>query len=212
MNKWIAALLIVAACGACTGKGGEQSKKSYVSGDKHAAIKKQRCHADTINIDVTSSSLLWRGTKMRRTGKHEGAVSFESGFLLLCNGTLSGGTFIVNMKSIEVTDIPVTDPVPIRNLTAHLGNKDFFDTRLFPTAALMITNVKMISATLQVDGMMTIKNITKPVSFVVTKTGDGFHSLLTFNRLEWNVGYTGSWADRTLVDPEVELEVTIKTR
>jgi hypothetical protein len=39
--------------------------------------------------------------------------------------------------------------------------------------------------------------------------GGNFVTIFTFNRLDWNIAYEGSWADKTLVDKEVELTIEI---
>ncbi len=208
MNRYIGALLIIAEClSGCAKQSDKQSNQILT--DKNIISEKKMCRQDTLHINVASSTIHWKGTKMRKSGKHEGTVSFENGFVLICNGKLSGGAFTVNMKSIDITDIPVTDPIPIKKLTDHLNNEDFFETKLFPVATLEMTNVEVTSDNFHVDGNLTIKEVTRPVSFVVTKRGNEYSATLTFNRFGWNIGYTGSWADRTLVDPEVELEIKL---
>lgn len=54
-------------------------------------------------IDASKSVIKWTGHKV--TGQHEGTVKFQDGVLTLKGGKLTGGTFIVNMTSIAVTDL-----------------------------------------------------------------------------------------------------------
>ncbi len=77
-----------------------------------------------ILIDITSSIVYWKGTKLRRTGKHEGTIKFKSGALLFSNNRLSGGNFEIDMHSIYIADMPEHETVPRRNLTRHL-HSDF---------------------------------------------------------------------------------------
>ena len=69
---------------------------------------------------------------MRGAGKHEGKIALKSGYFITQNGQLKGGKFIVDMQTIEVTDIPKHDPIPRNNLKNHLKNADFFDVGKFP--------------------------------------------------------------------------------
>lgn len=96
--------------------------------------------ANILSVNIKKSVVEWKGTKLLRTGKHEGIVSFKDGQMSFSNGKLVGGKFVVDMKSIYITDIPKSDPEPRKNLTTHL-NKDF-ETKIFPIASFTITSVE----------------------------------------------------------------------
>ncbi|WP_394331074.1 YceI family protein [Algoriphagus resistens] len=50
-------------------------------------------------------------------------------------------------------------------------------------------------------GSLTIKGITNPISFVAEKVGmNHFKTHLELKRFLWDIAYSGSWIDRTLVD------------
>jgi polyisoprenoid-binding protein YceI len=60
---------------------------------------------------------------------------------------------------------------PISRLTRHLQSSDFFDFRQFPKATFESTKVEAIDASqgkYKVTGDLTIRDITKPISFPVT--------------------------------------------
>ena len=59
---------------------------------------------EKIDINVDKSNLHWKGFKV--TGSHEGNLRFESGTLTFTeNGKLVDGTFLIDMKSMECTDL-----------------------------------------------------------------------------------------------------------
>ncbi|SFA76718.1 YceI family protein [Algoriphagus aquimarinus] len=120
--------------------------------------------ADSIEIDLNESKIYWKGTKMMGLGKHEGEMEIRSGYLLKTNGQLTGGEIIVDMKSIKVTDIPASDPIPIRNLTNHLKSADFFDVDTYPFSTFRIVQIKRNEhGELLISGELTIKGITNSI-------------------------------------------------
>lgn len=163
------------------------------------------------SIDLDKSVVKWKGTKMLGTGSHEGTVKFSQGELLLSDGKLAGGRFVVDMASIYITDIPLSDPVPRRNLSSHL-NSDF-ETGLFPVATFEIASVEPDGATYQVTGALTIKGMTNTITLTATEAADGtcFTAGVSFDRHLWGIGENGSWLEQKLVDAEVFLEISICT-
>jgi polyisoprenoid-binding protein YceI len=108
-------------------------------------------------IASSQSKIEWVGRKV--TGSHNGTIEIKKGDLILNDGKLIGGKFIVDTSSIKVLDI--TDPEVNAQFAGHLASEDFFSTNKFPEATLEI-----ISA----DGSyvvanLTIKDITYPVGF-----------------------------------------------
>ncbi|MDR7128519.1 polyisoprenoid-binding protein YceI [Algoriphagus sp. 4150] len=166
---------------------------------------------DTLEIDLTRSKIFWKGTKMRGLGKHEGEIEILGGFLLIENNRILGGEIDVNMHRISVTDIPESDPIPIKNLTNHLKGPDFFDVENYPLSHLSIRSVQLDPGNkILLTGSLTIKGITNSISFEVKKLGmNHFTTNLEFDRFDWDIAYSGSWADRTLVDREIVLRAEI---
>ncbi|MGQ0642230.1 MAG: hypothetical protein ACT4P6_15895 [Gemmatimonadaceae bacterium] len=60
---------------------------------------------DTLEVDTTASVVKWKGTKFFGLGKHEGIVRLSNGHVAFVDGRVSDARFVVNMRSIEVTDI-----------------------------------------------------------------------------------------------------------
>lgn len=40
---------------------------------------------------------------------------------------------------------------------------------------------------------------------------DVFTTRFTFDRIQWGVAYEGSWANRTLIDKDIELTIDVTT-
>ena len=166
---------------------------------------------DTLQIDVSKSKIFWKGTKMMGLGKHEGEITIQNGFLLTQNNVLSGGEITVDMNTITVTDIPETDPIPIRNLTNHLKSPDFFDVDKYPYSNFQITKVEpTLNGKFQISGLLDLKGITNPVLFEAEQISeDRFSASLEIDRFDWDIAYSGSWIDRTLVDREIQLWIEL---
>lgn len=118
----------------------------------------------TYYLDTTATKLEWLGKKVG--GQHNGTVNFVSGNLLVENGVLSGGEFLIDMQSIKCTDISNDDENYVKFIS-HLKNQDFFNVDSFPQAKLIITRVETIEGnSYKVTANLTIKNITNEVNFV----------------------------------------------
>ena len=117
-------------------------------------------------IVSTQSNIDWVGRKV--TGAHNGTIAVKEGELILNNGKLTGGKFIIDTTSIKILD--VTDPATNAQFAGHLASDDFFSAEKYPEAILKITSV----SGKHIEGDLTIKNITHPVAFdaVVNVNGD----------------------------------------
>lgn len=122
------------------------------------------------NVDTATSSVNWDATKIG--GSHQGSVKVKSGTLTTDKTGLTGGEFVVDMNSIAITD--GTGEEMKKKLDAHLRSDDFFSVEKNPTASMKITKVASVKDGKQeVTGNLTIKGITKPISFPATITNDG---------------------------------------
>lgn len=207
MNKIVFILVLALVFVACVGKHKSDSQSATVS---EQGISPFEILGDTTIVNLCSSKIFWKGTKMRGAGKHEGEIAFKSGYFISQNGQIKGGKFTVDMQTIEVTDIPLNQPIPRNNLKNHLKDTDFFDVDKFPVSKFEITEIKNFSKdSIKVSGNLTIKGITKGIEFTALNDERKFSTSFTINRFEWNIAYEGSWADKTLVDKDVELRIEI---
>jgi polyisoprenoid-binding protein YceI len=117
-------------------------------------------------IISTQSNIDWVGKKV--TGAHNGTIAVKEGEIVLNDGKLIGGKFTIDTTSIKILD--VTDPATNTQFAGHLASDDFFSIEKYPEAILDITSVSGN----HVEGNLTIKGITHPVSFdaVINVTSD----------------------------------------
>jgi polyisoprenoid-binding protein YceI len=140
----------------------------------------------TYTVDAAKSSITWIGKKV--TGSHNGTISLKSGSLDVDGKNVTGGTFVIDMTSIKDADGSA-------KLEGHLKADDFFGSTKFPTSTFVITKVTGKGADVNVTGNLTIKGITKPLSFPATLAfnADGTVSALagkiTVDRTKYDIKY-----------------------
>lgn len=133
-------------------------------------------------VDPAKSTITWIGKKV--TGSHNGTIALQSGTLNVDGKKVTGGTFTIDMNSIKDADGSA-------KLEGHLKADDFFGTAKYPTSTFVITKV----ADNNVTGNLTIKGITKPVTFpaTISVNTDGTVSALagkiTVDRTKYDIRY-----------------------
>ncbi|UCE69978.1 MAG: YceI family protein [Flavobacteriaceae bacterium] len=163
-----------------------------------------------VEVKANESTVAWKAYKV--TGSHTGTVDLKSGGLVFDNGILKGGEFIVDMTSITCTDL---EGEYKQKLEGHLKSDDFFSVASYETAKLVFTNSKPSGKTsYEVTGELTIKGITKPVTFDVSVYGSKATATLKIDRAEYDVRYgSGSFfdnlGDKTIYD-EFDLVVDLE--
>ncbi|MEN2401533.1 YceI family protein [Flavobacterium sp. MC2016-06] len=167
-------------------------------------------NAQTKKIDVKASTIKWVGKKV--TGEHSGTVNFKDGAVVLKGKKLVGGSFTVDMTSVTSTDLTGEYQ---GKLNGHLKADDFFGTDKFPTAKLVIKTIGEKSANVYTaTADLTIKGITKPVTFDITVAGNTATTAFKVDRTKYDIKYgSGSFfeglGDKTISD-EFELTVALK--
>lgn len=157
--------------------------------------------AQELKVDVNKSELNWLGKKV--TGEHSGTIKIKSGTLSLKDGNLKSGEFTIDMTSLVNGDM---DGDMKAKLEGHLKSDDFFGVKTYPTAKLVVkkaTPFKDGVATIKAD--ITIKGITHPNEFSVSKKGTGYTASITVDRSLYNVRYgSGKFfenlGDKTIYD------------
>jgi len=160
-------------------------------------------------VEVKESTINWLGKKV--TGKHNGSINLKEGFLEMDGDNIVGGEFVIDMKSITVLDLKGDMK---GKLEGHLKSDDFFGVENFPTATLNITSATKNGSSYNVDGNITIKGITQPITFTLNKDGNTATTTVTIDRSKFNVRYgSGSFfdnlGDKTIYD-DFKLDVTLK--
>ncbi|WAC03393.1 YceI family protein [Lacinutrix neustonica] len=135
-------------------------------------------------VNVKESTITWKGYKI--TGAHEGTIDLKEGALTFNNDALTGGHFIMDMTSINTTDLEGESK---GKLDGHLKSADFFGTDAHPTADLKITNVVSNGNTYTVTGDLTIKNITNPVTFTMDVKDNTATATVKIDRTKFDIKY-----------------------
>jgi polyisoprenoid-binding protein YceI len=161
-------------------------------------------------VNTEKSTVAWKAYKV--TGSHTGTVDLTSGALMFDNGTLTGGEFEVDMTSLIATDL---EGEYRQKLEGHLKSDDFFSVANHPTSKLVFTDIKSTGKnSYEVKGDLTIKGITKPVTFDVSIYGSKATATMKVDRAQYDVRYgSGSFfddlGDKTIYD-EFDLVVDLE--
>ena len=144
----------------------------------------------TFQIQKTSSTVNWTGKKV--LGLHTGSINIASGFIEMADNHIESGEIQMDMTSMVITDIE--DKKTRQDFLEHLLNDDFFSVDKFKTSKLVLTgSKKMDNGKLEIDGILTIKDISHPVSFIATVEvfTNTLHSLgeLVIDRTLYNIRY-----------------------
>ncbi|MBT4680152.1 MAG: YceI family protein [Flavobacterium sp.] len=168
------------------------------------------------NVDLTTSMMTWKGTKP--TGAHNGTVALKSGGLVVENGVLKEGEFVIDMSTIKNLDM--AGSAGAGKIEAHLKNADFFDIAVYPTSTFVITSVLEVEANIAVTGNLTIKDVTKSITIPAKiSTEDGVTTftsdLFNIDRADFNVKYGSKrWIEGLkdkFIDDLVEMSFVVKT-
>ncbi|NJB82435.1 YceI family protein [Wenyingzhuangia aestuarii] len=137
-------------------------------------------HAGKKPIDVKKSTIKWVGKKV--TGQHNGTIAFKSGEVVLKEGKLVGGTFVVDMSTINTLDLTGDYK---NKLDGHLKSDDFFGVASHPTATFVITSVDGNT----VKGDLTIKGHTEKQAFTLVKKGKVISGDVSVDRTKFDIRY-----------------------
>ncbi len=224
MKKFFVVLIMAASMAACT------SAPDAPKADAEEA-KKMETSTQTGNdlaVDVEQSSVTFIGTKP--IGQHTGVIQISKGSTISVeNGEITGGKIDMDLTNFKITDEEM-DAESAGKLTGHLQSDDFFDVANHPTATFEITGVKPYTgqaavegeedkaegATHFVSGNLTLKGVTKNISFPATlKVVDqAVKGRANFNidRTQWGLVYGNdkSLGDR-FINPQVNIQLEITT-
>lgn len=161
-------------------------------------------------VDINSSSLSWVGSKV--TGSHEGTIKLASSFLSFDNDLLSGGSFIIDMKTIVCTDLSGEGKASLEN---HLMSDDFFGVEKHPYASLNIVDaIRGVGENYNIVAIIEIKGITKKISFDAKVNNKSAKAKIIIDRTEFGIIYkSGNFfkeiADKAIYD-DFELSIDLR--
>jgi polyisoprenoid-binding protein YceI len=213
--KYIAPVLMLIGLMAC-----EQAPKADKAKVTDARTVKE-AEGSAYRVDTVQSVLQWIGTKP--TGKHIGRFRLQSGNLFVKDTLITAGTVNINMGSLQDLDlVQGGDTSLLHKLETELKGPLFFDVQAYPVATFEITGVTtfkpsvgnevlMKNANYNVQGNLTIKNITKNISFpaCITRENGVITAEANFNidRTLWGMTYR---ADKSVQDKLINAMVNIQ--
>ncbi len=112
----------------------------------------------------------------------------KNGSLTLKDNKIVGGEFNIDMNSLNCKDLE--DAEWNGKLVGHLKSDDFFGVEKFPLSTLIIKETTSNKdGETDLKGELTIKGITRPVSFTAKKVENTFLASITVDRTKYNVRY-----------------------
>ncbi len=189
-------------------------------GDKATVTDQQEASAvagQTFNVDTTESRIRFTGNGVGKN--HPGIFRLSSGTVAIADNKVTGGQFTINVTSMEMEQ---KGDMITGKLRPHLLSGDFFDAQKFGTAKFEITKVEPYAASgsdtsivdganFSVSGNLTIKDVTKNLTFPakIDLDGNTLKAKGNFNidRRQWNMAYGN---DKTLGDKFISEIVNIE--
>jgi polyisoprenoid-binding protein YceI len=169
--------------------------------------------AAAYKVDVAGSAVKWTAYKVG--GKHFGKISLKSGSIEMSKTKLSKASFEVDMTTLTVEDI---SGEWADKLKGHLLSDDFFSVEKHKTAKFVSTKiVPNGKGGFSVTGDLTIKGISKPITFDAVVKNEGGKitgtSAIKVDRTNYDIKYrSGKFfqdlGDKAIYD-EFDLEVSL---
>lgn len=165
-------------------------------------------------VNIETSKINWKGFKP--SGSHYGTIDLANGNFVVKNDKISGGEFTIDMHSIVDLDMPADNEYNAK-LVGHLKSADFFDVEKYPNGSFQIKDTENIDGKTLINGELTLKDITHPVSFLADiKIDNGRLTLKseTFkvDRSKWNIRYKSKSFFNDLKDKFIDddMEISIE--
>jgi polyisoprenoid-binding protein YceI len=141
-------------------------------------------------LDVTTSSLTWRGENVVGK-KHQGTILVKRGSVNISGGEIKGGEIVIDMNTLTNTDLSGNEKAKIES---HLKSADFFDSAKYGEAVYtIVSGTKKNAINYNIVGKLTIKGITHDLNctLVIAPNGDGINvgGGFVFDRSEFDVKF-----------------------
>ena len=207
-----ASLLLVS----CKSKGTEESTATTGGESNPSGV--------AYTIDIPRTELKWNAFKP--TGTHFGIIPVIGGTIYVDNELITGGNVDFDLTKLEVKDLEGEYKEKLEtHLKGTVAGKedDFFNVGKFPTANYKITGSTKLEndplGTHMINGELTMKGITKPVSFkavVDMASGTALKAVaepFVIDRTNWDIKFQSkkffSDLQDDFINDEVKLELTV---
>lgn len=215
-NLFIAIIAAGAIATACNNNA--DSEVSTTEAQEVAAVEE----AASFAVNTSNAQITWIGFKTNVDWKHNGVIKVSNGNFEVKDGAVVGGSFTIDMNTIEALDIPKEDE-NYPKLVGHLASPDFFDVANHPTSTFEITSVTSeanaeAGTNVVVSGNLTMRGQTNNITFPANISVEGDKVTFTapeftINRTKWGVEYASTniadLAKDKLIDDYIKLTVDL---
>ncbi len=147
-------------------------------------------------VNIEKSTVKWSGQKPLISGYiNDGSLALNAGDIVVTPESASG-TFTIDMNTLSVSNTP-TKPGSETKLEEHLKSERWFNVTEFPTAIFRIVSIAPqadsdTTFNYDVTGELTMKGVTKPLTFPATIFTDDTGAVvaeasLEFDRTAWGI-------------------------
>ena len=159
-------------------------------------------------INTETSKIKWKGREIS-TKTHYGSLKFIDGKISISNNEVKGQVR-VDMESLKVEDLTGGFK---NKLEGHLKSDDFFSVDKHKISMLKVISSKKMGDNYLIDAILTIKEISHPLSFELSIDDNKATANLSFDRSKYNVRFrSGSFfenlGDKLILD-DIDLEVEL---
>lgn len=211
-RNWLALIALSLFLGAC-----QNNQDSNSSGEALEVNKEDFSGSADFEVDTRMSTLSWEGTQNVSNKIHTGNIKLKNGSIYVKDGAVTGGKVAIDMNSLTVTDLQGESK---GKLEGHLKADDFFGVANYPEASFEIANITPVDtisgATHLIAGNLTIKDITKSISFpsqirIVEDAVLATTLPFQINRTDWGINYRSGLLG-TIKDKVIEDEVGLSLK
>jgi polyisoprenoid-binding protein YceI len=188
----LTAFVLTATLTSCGGNKQADQEAEVKEGKEEVTLSAKEGKPVPVLLD--KSSIVWTGNKVG--GSHTGTLALKEATLKVSDGNPVGGSFTMDMTSIEPTDLTGEEK---EKLMGHLKSPDFFAVKKYPTAEFEITEVKLLedveNYTHEITGNLTMRGKTNAITFKATVNSateqKPMHAFANFsiNRMKWDVSW-----------------------
>lgn len=154
----------------------------------------------SFTIDATASQISWTGYAEVGSWAPTGTIRLARGQFTQATNQITSATLTLDMTSIQHENQQMQD---------HLLSDTFFDVTRFPEATFVLRSLTGTTAT----GQLTIKGITKPISFpiVLSQVGTALRikGKAVVDRTQYGVRYNSTSFFADLGDQAIKNEFTL---
>jgi polyisoprenoid-binding protein YceI len=141
--------------------------------------------AQEYKVDTDKSVVEWTGKRV--TAEHHGKIKIKEGTFTVKDNKIVSGKIVMDMASITNEDLTGGSK---EKLVGHLKSDDFFSVANFATSTLEIKESEPFkNGITRITGILTIKNISHPVTFTVKRDGNMYSTTLAVDRTLYDIKF-----------------------